>query len=339
VTTVDDINVTDFENLMYQISPVGSQIKQFAQANTSAGQTSNTSFPLNNRNKLTEVAQIKSLSNEIVGGTGKSWKHTFEFNTMHEMISPVIDDSISNILRYENIINNSNTSEHLPQQGNSTAKYVSRVVTLDDGLDAEDLKVYVTATQPATAQVEVYAKLAHELESDAFIDRHWTRLSKVGTDVQTNAELEDDFFEFEYTLPNTPPTTALVGKGLADLANNLIATTDTQASALAVGDLVKIVNTSASTDYQIETVTAVNSTIITVGNDISFDNTQADMFRITTPQTAFKDPQNSTIVTYYNSAQNKFNTYKAFQIKIVMLSDNAARVPKLQDFRALALSV
>jgi len=339
VTTVDDINVTSFENLMYQISPVGTQLVQYAQANTAAGQTSNASFALNDRNNLSEVAQIKSLSNEIVGSTGKSWKHTFEFNTAQALLSPVIDDSISNILRYENIINNSNTNEHLPQQGNSTAKYVSRVVTLEDGLDAEDLKVFVTATQPATSQVEVYAKLAHELESDAFIDRHWTRLSKVGTDVQTNAELEDDFFEFEYTLPNTPPATALVGKGLADVANNLIATTDTQASALAAGDLVKIVNTSASTDYQIETVTAVNSTIITVGNDISFDNTQADMFKIDTPQTAFKDPQNETIVTYYNSGQNKFDTYKAFQIKIVMLSDNAARVPKLQDFRALALSV
>ena len=102
---------------------------------------------------------------------------------------------------------------------------------------------------------------------------------------------------------------------------------------------MKIVNISATTDYQIETVTAVNSTVVTVGNAISFDNTQADMFKITTPQTAFKDPQNETIVTYYNSGQNKFDTYKAFQIKIVMLSDNAARVPKVKDFRALALSV
>ena len=339
VTTVDDINVTSFENLMYQLSPVGTQIIQYAQANTSTGQTANSSFPMNNRNSLSEVAQIKSYSNELVGGTGKSWKHTFEFNTTVNFLSPVIDDSISNILRYENIINNSNTNEHLPQQGNASAKYVSRVVTLDNGLDAEDLKVYVTATQPATAQIEVYAKLAHELESDAFIDRHWTRLTKVGTDVQTSAEIDEDYFEFEFTLPNTPPATALVGKGLADAANNLIATTDTQASALAAGDLVKIVNTSASIDYQIETVTAVNSTIITVGNDVSFDNTQADMFKITTPQTAFKDPQNSTIATYYNSGQNKFDTYKAFQIKIVMLSDNAARVPKLKDFRALALSV
>ena len=160
----------------------------------------------------------------------------------------------------------------------------------------------------------------------------------MGTAQQTAAEV-DEFLEFEYELPATPPSTALVGKGLADAANNLIATTDTQASALEVGDLVKIVNTSASIDYQIETVTAVNSTVITVGNDISFDNTQADLFKIDTPQTAFKDPQNSKIATYYNSAQNKFDTYKQFQLKIVMLSNNAARVPRIQNFRAIATSI
>ena len=66
---------------------------------------------------------------------------------------------------------------------------------------------------------------------------------------------------------------------------SLIATTDDQSTALSTGDLVKVVNTSASIDYQIETVTAVNSTVITVGNDISFDNTQADLFKIDTHET------------------------------------------------------
>ena len=45
----------------------------------------------------------------------------------------------------------------------------------EDGLDAEDLKVFLTATKPGTAEIEVYARVAHELESDPFIDRHWTR--------------------------------------------------------------------------------------------------------------------------------------------------------------------
>ncbi len=339
VTSVDDLNVTAFDNLMYKIEPNGTMIRQHAQANTSSGQTANVAYPMNDRNRLKEVAQIKSFSNEIIGGTGKSWKHTFTFDTQTSIVSPVIDDEISNILRVNNIINNSNTNEHLPQQGNATAKYVSKVVTLDDGLDAEDLKVFVTATKPGASEIEVYAKISHELESDAFIERHWTRLSQIGSNPQTNSEVEDDFFEYEYEMPKTPPSTALVGKGLADASNNLIATTDTQASALAVGDLLKVVNTSASIDYQIETVTAVNSTVITVGNDISFDNTQADLFKIDTPQTAFKDPQNESIATYYNSGQNKFDTFKQFQLKIVMLSDNAARIPRLNDYRALALSI
>jgi hypothetical protein len=119
----------------------------------------------------------------------------------------------------------------------------------------------------------------------------------------------------------------------------LIATTDDQSSAVAVGDLLKIVNTSGSIDYQIETILAVNSTVITVGNDISFDNTQADILKVDTPQTAFKDPQNEFIATYYNSGQNKFDTFKNFQIKIVMLSNNAALAPRVRDFRALALSI
>ena len=139
ITTVDDLNVTAFDNLMYKIEPSGTQIRQFAQCNTATGQTANAAFPMNNRNRLKEVGVIKSFSNEIVAGTGKSWKHVFEFNTDQEKLSPVIDDSISNILRIENLINNSNTNEHLPQTGNATAKYVSKVVTLDDGLDAEAL--------------------------------------------------------------------------------------------------------------------------------------------------------------------------------------------------------
>ena len=63
------------------------------------------------------------------------------------------------------------------------------------------------------------------------------------------------------------------------------------------------------------------------------------MFKIDTPQTAYKDPQNESIATYYNSGQNKFDTFKQFQLKIVMLSDNAARIPRLNDYRALALSI
>ena len=210
---------------------------------------------------------------------------------------------------------------------------------MDEGLDAEDLRVFVTATKPGSADVEIYARISNELEVDDFEDRHWTRLQLEGFNKQSAPGSIDDFAEYEYRIPDTPPSTLLVGKGLADNANALIATTDDQSSALSAGDLIKIVNTDASIDYQIETVTAVNSTVVTVGNAISFDNTQADILKVDTPQTAFKDPQNEFIATYYNSSQNKFDTFKNFQIKIVLKSGNAALAPRVRDFRALALSI
>ena len=60
---------------------------------------------------------------------------------------------------------------------------------------------------------------------------------------------------------------------------------------------------------------------------------------MTYPQVAFKDPQNEFITTYFDSEQRRFETYKVFQIKIVMLSDDATRVPRIKDLRAVAMSV
>ena len=103
ITEVENINMTAFDNMIYQITPADTALTQFHQSNTATGQTANTQFPINNRNRLTEVAIIKSRSNEIVDGTGKSLKHTFLFNSAKSHLSPVLDDGISNILRVENI--------------------------------------------------------------------------------------------------------------------------------------------------------------------------------------------------------------------------------------------
>jgi hypothetical protein len=51
---------------------------------------------------------------------------------------------------------------------------------------------------------------------------------------------------------------------------------------------------------------------------------------------AYVDPVNG--LTYTNGAA-KYTSYKSFQIKIVLLSDTSARVPTLNDVRALALQL
>jgi hypothetical protein len=48
---------------------------------------------------------------------------------------------------------------------------------------------------------------------------------------------------------------------------------------------------------------------------------------------------NDGILEYQNSTGARFIGYKQFAIKIVLLSNNAVQVPRLQDVRAIALQI
>jgi len=48
---------------------------------------------------------------------------------------------------------------------------------------------------------------------------------------------------------------------------------------------------------------------------------------------------NQGILEYYNSSGARYIGYKNFAIKIVLLSSDSAKIPRLQDVRAIALQV
>ena len=339
VTTVKNEKVSGFQNLMNQISPAGSKLTQFVQANTATGTTANVAFPINDINHFEQEVFIKSRSNEVIEGTGRSFKQTFRFDTTTKWVSPVIDDSTTSILKITNVVNNDNTNEHLPGQGSADAKYISKTVTLDDGQDAEDIRVYITATQPGNSELEVYARIQHELDGGNVVDKHWTKLQRVGDNTKTQPGARNQFAEHEFRMPDAPETTSLTSTGITELGNTVITTSTNESSNISVGDLLKIEHTDPAIDYQVEVVTAVDSTTITVGNEINFTNRKSILSKVTYPQVAFKDPQNEFITTYFDEEQRRYETYKVFQIKVVMLSDDSTRVPRLQDLRAIAMSV
>jgi hypothetical protein len=120
-------------------------------ANTSGSVTGNTTYRTNDRNFLDDYVQVMSKSNELaVSSTHKSWSQYMTLYSNHRYVSPTIDTQAFGNLLYENIINNVTTNEHLGREdAGSTAAYISRMVTLDDNLDAEDLRVYLTAFKPS----------------------------------------------------------------------------------------------------------------------------------------------------------------------------------------------
>jgi hypothetical protein len=336
IVTVDDKAVSYLEPVLYKANPSLTDVQMFIHANTASGDTGNTQIRTNDRTYFKDKAVIKSKSNDLTG----NFKTYFKMNTSTTRMSPMIDSQSIGFNMYENVINNDITNEHITGQGNALCSYVSKAVTLDDGLDAEDLRVYLTAYKPGrdNCQVKVFGKILSEEDTDTFYDRHWTELDLIGEDHFSNDDNRLDYREYQYQMPQTPAS-VFVEKAKT-FGNTTITTASNQASTLSAGTLVKITNTDPLTDYQIATVKSASTTTIILDEAIQFaNNVGADVSTVTLPQTAFKDPQNDTVATYFNSTGSKFSTYKVFAVKIVLLSDSTATTPAIKDFRAIALSV
>jgi hypothetical protein len=89
--------------------------------------------------------------------------------------------------------------------GTATAKYISRVVTLAEGFDAGDLRVFVTAYKPIGTDVRVYYKVKSSRDSDGFDEKPYTQMTQVQQSSLYSGK--DGFYttaiEYEFTPDDT----------------------------------------------------------------------------------------------------------------------------------------
>lgn len=169
--------------------------------NSVAGQYAQ-AIKFDSNNLLTgKASYIKSRSNEIVEDAGdNSFELTMNLSSTSSDSSPVVDFDVSSIISYKYFINNDSTNEDT-NDGNAEAKYVSRKIELADGLDAEDVRVFLTAYRPPNTDIEVFVKMQSSADSADFKDVPWTKLIRdAKTDVTSSSANQEDFREFEYTL-------------------------------------------------------------------------------------------------------------------------------------------
>ena len=212
-------------------------------------------FLLNENTEIESEAKIASHSTEasLFSGT-KSMSIRGQISTALSSISPVLDlAKLTNIIVH-NSINNDDTGE-TTNKGNALARYISKQVILDDGQDAEDLKVFVTGYKPAGTDIKVYARLLNANDETPFNEHTYTELELLTSAlVISDPKLTSDFKEFEYKIP----TASLTGP---------------------------------SGEFQ------------------------------------------------YISGGNTYTGYKFFAIKIILLSTDTSVVPRLLDYRAIALQL
>ena len=122
-------------------------------------------------------------------------------------LSPVIDiGRTKSVITVHNIINNDNTGE-TGNYGNANARYISKRVTLADGQEAEDLKVFVSAYKPTGSEIDVYARIQNPTDGEDFRDKQYTKLTQITASNTVSSIINrEDFIEVEYGFPSTNAT-------------------------------------------------------------------------------------------------------------------------------------
>lgn len=340
ISSVDNKTVNFTESYLRYIAPPTNSVGLIQRIDGVSETAANTLMVEGISNNLRYEGQIKSRSNEISSGS-KSFRLFANLSRSNNFIgqSPAVDISPASVITLENIINNDYTNE-TTSYGNSQVRYISKNVVLADGLDAEDIKVYITAYKPSTSDILVYAKLLASDDNNSFDSRDWTLLQQTTeSNLYSDSLNERNYIEYEYGLQLTPPSSSIVGVITSSSNTTLTGSGSSFNVDLVANDVIKVVQSNTLTGYDIAVVDAVaNSTSMTLKANTSFSGI-ASIEKVTQPGAAFKYNRESNIVTYLDSSRGRHSTYKTFAIKIVLVSSSTKYVPILKDVRALAVSI
>ena len=140
----------------------------------------------------------KFSNQQIITSTAGSFIGKATLSSDSDLITPILDTKRLSVVTVENKINNLLTNEtELPAGGDALARYITRRVTLSDGFDAQDLKVYLTVNKPAGTNVTVYYKVLSQFDPARFDDKLWVAMSQ--TSQVSSVSLDDnEFIAYEY---------------------------------------------------------------------------------------------------------------------------------------------
>lgn len=165
----------------------------------------NMSFKSNNYLAVPTLIRSKSLN---TASSDFFLQVSLDATASNQDTSPMVDFKASKAIVYTYLINNDATNEKLVS-GNASSKYLTKIVTLADKMDAEDIRVILTAYKPTNSDIKVYVKLLASDDSTPFADGPWSELIKLA-DVSSSAANRSDYVELSYVLD---PTVQTAGNG------------------------------------------------------------------------------------------------------------------------------
>lgn len=195
----EDINMDTMYLLTSDIIVGNTDINYQYKAMSASTETMNTewqNFVSNENHRFDEKHVVKSSVADTL-----QIKAIFDF--VDDAYAPVIDTERFSTFLVSNKINDLPTddvTELEPSGGDALARYITRRVTLEDGFNADSLKVFVDAYKPNGTDIRVYYKVLNNADSDDFDDKNYVEMDSTGPTGFSIAS--DDYIEYEYTADN-----------------------------------------------------------------------------------------------------------------------------------------
>ena len=245
---------------------------------------------------------------------------------------------------YTTLVNGVTYDTEVDKNGIALSKHISTKVSFANNRFAEDVRVIANIYRPYGTEVRVYCKIHNSSDPETFDDKQWSPLTILeNASKYSSSEDTKDFIEVSYGLPkyaevaNTVPGTFTVSSGNTVLlcTNNVVNT------YISANDVVRVYNELFPNNYFVVPVTASNTTTITIGTAQSNSSILGAGFKVDKlkyKHTAFNNPQNDNVCAYYNTAFSQFDRYSSMQIKIVLLSNQTRKYPKVNDISVIGVS-
>ena len=353
VSSIENVSISRFAPYFNVKVPGGAKAKYYVNfANTTYSKTTGnlTEVDLGKNALLSYPAIIASRSNEVnnpsnLFANSKSFNAKLEFSSDNPFVSPYVLEENLDFGIQQFIINNTSTNEAY-SNGDAYSKYVSKPVILGTDQVAEDLIVYMTAFKPSGTDIQVYVKLLSEEDGQNLNQKNWTKLVldvPTGSSINSLDSNPNDFVDLKYVIPSAQAGTKVTsGTFSIPTATNVITGSySTVNTDIIAGSVVKVYNPTFPDTFFVDTVTASNTTTLTVSSAVSNSSLRGSGLNIdviTDKNSGFLNNQNYNIVRYFNSSLAKYDGFKVFAVKIVLLSSASYLVPRVEEYRAIAVS-
>lgn len=307
---------------------------KLAMTATGAGSANTTSYQdvdFGTTHTLSEEKTIYSRTNEVTTySSTNTARAKITFATFNDNVSPVIEIDQADFLCIKNEINNTATGEDGRTGGSASSRYISRRVVLEEGMDAEDLQVYLEAAIPNTGSINVYGKFQNAADPGDFQeDLNWTLLSASSIP----PEQTEDFAEYGFNLPARGSDAAGMNSGATSFEYVL-----SVVAGISVG--------TAGSGYSTAAVTISGGGGFGATARAEISSGTISSIIVTKPGREYTSAPTITITGDGSSAAATATIgdithtgYKTFAVKIVPLSTDTCKVPKIKDLRAIALQV